>query len=120
MRDQQGREHRPAGTPGGGRFMTGGAQGDDQDLAGLPPAREVRAWRLKDQVERAAMAGDEQRATELARRMGAFVPGDRIPYGDYTANLFDGRILEGVAVHGSSIIALERFAPEAVHEAGDA
>lgn len=90
--DRHGRTHRAAGTPGGGRYERAGVR-RDSDLRA--PARthmdDVVAADMAARVEALAAQGRAGEAEAAARAMGAFTPGEPLPYWDgVSAPYWDG------------------------------
>ncbi|RYQ31247.1 hypothetical protein PG2017B_1057, partial [Bifidobacterium pseudolongum subsp. globosum] len=79
----------------------------------------VRAgWEAKNRIDLLASRGDAQGAVSLARSIGAFCPGDRIPYAEGYVAIFDGRTLESAFVQGRRVTMCEQFMPETVRVPG--
>ena len=83
-----------------------------------PPAWETAGWEAKNRIDLLASRGDAQGAVSLARSIGAFCPGDRIPYAEGYVAIFDGRTLESAFVQGRRVTMCEQFMPETVRVPG--
>lgn len=88
-----------------GRFQRKPARSEADDL---------KAQDIKTQVEQLAAAGRNQEAISLARQVGAFTPGEQLPFGDGSIALFDGRELVTCDIHGPEITARDEFDPETI------
>lgn len=74
-----------------------------------PVSHAEYAQDVKYRIEALAAKGDARGATRLARKAGAFVKGDRLPYGDGLAAYWDGRELVSLSIDGSRVEVLDWF-----------
>jgi hypothetical protein len=69
-----------------------------------PSESELKAAQeVKTQVDALAASGDAQGAAALAKRNGAFVPGEPLPFGQGAVAVFDGKRLETADINGYEV-----------------